>query len=135
MHDGQGGVMPVLKILGALLLLGLLAVAALVYDAGWNGGRLVATVLGRDRLMAQCLPAVRTSLAGRGFTPIDVELSEPISIALELGIFGRSRVMSGPFTFSDGPNGPRVDGQLVCHVRGTAVDVDVAVDGLPLRAA
>ena len=125
----------VMKVLVALLVLAILALGGAVYDAGWNGGRLMASLLGRDRLVAQCLPAVRTSLAGRGFTPTDVEVGDPVSIAVASGSFGRTRVLSGPFTFSDGPNGPRVDGRLVCHVHGRDVDVDVAVDSLPLRAA
>jgi hypothetical protein len=125
----------ILKAIGAVLLLAMLLVAGFVYDAGWNDGRMVATLLGRDRLVAQCLPAVRTRLADRGFSPTDVEVGEPVSIALASGSFGRSRILSGPFTFSDGPNGPRVDGRLVCRVQGAAIEVQVDVDGLPLRAA
>ena len=125
----------VLKAIGALVLLAMLAVAGFVYDAGWNDGRLVATLLGRDRIVAQCLPVVRSRLTDRGFSPTDIEVGDPVSIALASGSFGRSRVLSGPFTFSDGPNGPRVDGRLVCHVQGTQIDVQVDVDGLPLRAA
>lgn len=125
----------VLKVIAAMLLLAVIALAGFVYDAGWNHGRIMASLLGRDRLVARCLPAVRTSLTGRGFTPTDVEVGDPVSIAIASGSLGRSRVLSGPFTFSDGPNGPRVDGRLVCYVHGQDVDVDVAVDALPLRAA
>lgn len=125
----------VLKALGAVLLLAALVVAGFVYDAGWNDGRFVAGLLGRDRLVAQCLPAVRTRLADRGFSPTDIEVGGSVSIGIASGSFGSARVLSGPFTFSDGPNGPRVDGRLVCRVHGTETDVKVDVDGLPLRAA
>ena len=51
------------------------------------------------------------------------------------GGFGSSRLLSGPFTFTDGPNGQRIDGRLACHVQGKEIRVDVDVDGLPMRAA
>lgn len=127
--------MRVLKVIGAVLLCGVLLAAGFVYDAGWNDGRLVATLLGRDRLVAQCLPGVRTALTERGFTPTDVEVGAPVSIGFASGGFGSSRLLSGPFTFTDGPNGQRVDGRLACRVQGTEIRVDVEVDGLPMRAA
>lgn len=124
-----------LKVIGAVLCCGALLMAGFVYDVGWNHGRLFATLLGRDRLVAQCVPGVRTALTERGFTPTDIEVGAPVSIGFASGGFGSSRVLSGPFTFTDGPNGPRVDGRLACHVQGKEVRVEVDVDGLPLRAA
>lgn len=127
--------MRVLKVIGAVLLCGILLAAGFVYDAGWNDGRLVASLLGRDRLVAECMPGVRTALTQRGFTPTDVEVGAPVSIGFASGGFGSSRLLSGPFTFTDGPNGQRIDGRLACHVQGKEIRVDVDVDGLPMRAA
>lgn len=127
--------MVVLKVIVAVVVCVAFALAGFVYDAGWNSGRVLATLLGRDRLVAECLPGVRTALTERGFTPTDVEVGVPVSIGFASGGFATSRVLSGPFTFTDGPNGPRVDGRLACHVQGKEIRVDVDVDGRPMRAA
>lgn len=127
--------MVILKLIAAVALLGLLALGGLVADTVWNDGRVLSTLLGRDRLVAQCLPPLRDTLVQRGFSPTDVEVGTAVSIAVASGSFGRVRVLSGPFTFSDGPNGARVDGRLACRVSGAKTEVEVDVDGTPLRAA
>ncbi|MDX7953040.1 hypothetical protein P7D22_17910 [Lichenihabitans sp. Uapishka_5] len=124
-----------LKMIVALVLIAVLAVSGFVYDTMWNDGHWTGMLLGRDRLVAQCLPPLRASLTTRGFTPTDIEVGRSVSFAVASGSFGRVRVLSGPFTFSDGPNGARVDGRLACLIDGTRTDVEVEVDGTPLRAA
>ena len=127
--------MVVLRVLGAIVAAGAVAVAVLAADVVWNDGRLFYLAMGRDTLVDACTPPTREVLLGRGFSPMDLTIGARPSIAFASGALGRSRVLSAPFTFSDGADGPRVDGQLVCAVHGAAVQVTVEVDATPLRAA
>ena len=76
---------------------------------------------------------MKDSLAGKGFTPTDLTFDRRPSIAFAAGSLGAGRTLASPFTFTDGPDGPRVDGTAVCHVSGQTVTVTVDVDRLPLR--
>lgn len=127
--------MRLIRYLGAVAAVGCLAVAAFAADFVWNDGRLFYLAMGRDAMVGACTPPARDALAGRGFTPEDFTIGDRPSIAFAAGTLGRARVLTAPFTFSDGPDGPRVDGRLVCAVHGPSVQVDVQVDATPLRAA
>ncbi|MCW6508090.1 hypothetical protein [Lichenifustis flavocetrariae] len=123
------------KLFGAILLGGILLAAGFFGDMLWNDGRLFYAAVGRDRLVELCTPPAREDLISRGFSPTDLVFAPRPSIAFTSGPSGQSKTFSAPFTFSDGPNGQRVDGRLACSVSGKTVKVDVQVDSLPLRAA
>jgi hypothetical protein len=127
--------MVVFRIIAAAAVLALLVGAGLVADNNWNEGRLFYAAMGRDALVGLCVPPAQQVLERRGFTPLDFAVGQRPSIAFASGTLGRSRVLSAPFTFSDGPDGREIDGHLVCAVRGQAVEVTVDVDATPLRAA
>ena len=122
-----------LKLVGAAMVGALLLAALAVYDLGWNGSALFYRVVGRDSLVEACTRPLRENLVGRGFSPVDLDFGASPSIASASGPFGRSKTLSGSFTFSDGHNGPRVDGRIACTVSGPAVEVDVEVETLPRR--
>lgn len=127
--------MVVFRILSAAALVALLAGAGFVADNVWNEGRLFYAAVGRDTLVGLCVPPAQQVLERRGFTPMDLTVGQRPSIAFASGTHGRSRVLSAPFTFSDGPDGREIDGHLVCAVHGQSVEVTVDVDATPLRAA
>ena len=125
--------MIVLKLIGVAVLCAAAVLAVAVYDLGWNGGALSYRLLGRDTLIASCTPPLRADLVGRGFSPVDLEFGDAPSISSVAGLLGQSRRFSGSFTFFDGNGGPRIDGQLLCTVRGSAVNVELDLDQLPRR--
>lgn len=127
--------MVVVKLVGALLLVAVLACGTFVVDMMANDGRLFYAAVGRDRLVGLCTPPIREALVSRGFAPSDIAFGVHPSISLAAGSWGRSQVLAGVFNFTDGPMGPRVDGSASCTVQGSSVTVDVAVDHLPVRAA
>jgi hypothetical protein len=126
--------MIIFKIIGAAILLGVLLLAGFFADAVWNGSRIFYAAMGRDRLVSDCTPLTKESLIGKGFSPTDLSFGERPSISFTSGSFGQSKTLSDDFTFSDGPDGQRVDGGVVCTVVGKTVKVEVHVDSLPQRA-
>ena len=125
--------MIVLKVFGGVLLAALVLFGGFLADTGWNDSRLFHAAMGRDALETACAPPVRQSLVGKGFTPTDLTFSRRPSIAFAAGSLGSGKTLAGGFTFTDGPDGPRVDGTAVCRLSGRTVTVDVEVDSLPLR--
>lgn len=124
----------ILKLIGTAILLGIVVMAGFAADAFLNRSRLFYVAIGRDGLVHDCTPLTEESLIGKGFSPVDLMFSERPSIAFALGASGQVKTLSDGFSFSDGPDGQRVDGTLVCTVVGKDVKVDVQVDSLPLRA-
>ena len=123
----------VLKLIGAVALGLGVVLAIVVYDVGWNGGALFYRFAGRASLEAACTPPLRADLLGRGFSPVELVFGDTPSIASVAGSFGRSRSLAETFTFVDGDAGPRVDGRMLCTLRGNEVKVDLKLDELPRR--
>jgi hypothetical protein len=119
-------------IIGGLVLAAGLGAAAVLTDATFNDGRILSVLMGRDRLVAACLPELKKNLAQDGYEPTDIEIVPEPSIGLD---FGRSGKLAGRFTFADGPGESRIDGIMACLVVGPAVHVDFRATALPRRAA
>lgn len=124
--------MLILKLVGGLLLVGLLLLAGGLADVVFNDATLIYALMGRDRLLATCLPELARTLAERGFAPSDVQFGGKPSLGF---LSGRGGTLRDTFTFSDGPEGGRVDGTMACAVVGSSVRVEVRTMSLPRRAA
>jgi hypothetical protein len=121
-----------IKLAGAAVLVACLALGLVVWDLGWNGGALLARLSGRDALVRDCTPPLQRKLAQEGFTPVDLAFGDISAFGAVSGSFGRSRSLASAFTFTDGDDGPRIDGRFVCTV-GQTVTIQVEVDQLPRR--
>ena len=122
-----------LRVFGVALLLVLAGAAALVWDIGWNGGAMLSRLAGRDALVEACTPPLRRELTQRGFTPVDIAFGETSGFGVVSGSFGKRRSFESSFTFTDGQQGPRVDGEMLCSVEGSAISVELELDALPRR--
>lgn len=122
-----------LKLIGVAVLAAAVILGVAVWDLARNGGGLFLALAGRDSLVRDCTPVLTQNLIGRGFSPVDLAFGDSPAITSVGGSFGRARSLTGTFSFSDGDNGPRVDGRALCKVSGPSVDVDVEVDSLPRR--
>ena len=122
-----------LKLIGAAILAAVLLLGFAVWDLTRNGGSLILALAGRDTLVRDCTPVLQQNLIGRGFSPVDLAFGGSPTITSVGGSFGRVRSLAGTFTFSDGDNGPRVDGRALCRNNGTTIEVDVEVNELPRR--
>ena len=123
----------VLRLLGLAIFAIVLAGAGAIWDQGWNGGALLSRLAGRDALVQACTPPLRRELSRRGFTPLDIELGEASVVRFASGSFGRRRSLAGSFTFTDGQDGPRVDGRILCTVEGSAASIEIELDSAPRR--
>lgn len=123
------------KIIGFVVLLGFASLAGFVADLVWNDSRIFYLLAGRGALETACRPLTLESLAGRGFSPVDLTFGPHPSISFASGSAGSVKTLAGDITFSDGVDGQRIDGSVVCAVSGHTVKVDVNVDRLPQRAA
>ncbi len=97
-----------------------------------DGGRVLDAVTGRTSLEAMCLPELRKELAGRGFSPTDIEL---VPRGAAPSALWRPRSYAADFTFQDGPGATRVDGIMACILDASEVRVDVRTRGQPIRAS
>jgi hypothetical protein len=126
-----------MRLLLGLIGIALVAVAAIaasaVWDLGWNGGAMLSRLAGRDALVQACTSPLRRELTQRGFTPVDITFGDMSGFSVTSGTFGRARSLASSFTFTDGQQGPRVDGRLVCTLEGSAASVALEVDELPRR--
>ena len=121
------------RLIAAVVLGGILFVGGFVADAVWNRSGLLSAAVGRDALIEGCTPATRESLVGKGFSPTDLVFGDQPSIGVNYGAGQASRSLDAPITFSDGANGPVVNGHVACLVRGRSVTAEVDVDDLPRR--
>ena len=121
-------------LLGTVVLLASLASCGFVLDLVLNDGQIVYALAGRARLEGDCRPLIMERLVGKGFSPVDLTFASRPSLSFASGPNGMARTLRTDFTFSDGPDGQRVDGSLVCTISGHTIDVDVDVRSLPVRA-
>jgi hypothetical protein len=135
MDFGRNVLMLLRRGLSLIVVAAMIGAAGFAADALWNDSRLFYRFAGRDALEAACRPQMLDRLAGKGFSPTDLEFSPRPAISFAFGSQGRSRTFDDDFTFSDGPDGQRVDGVVACTVSGQSVTVDVSVDSLPVRAS
>lgn len=113
---------------------GLLAIAlagAGLVDRALNDGRLTGFVLGSDRLVAACTPALIKHLSDAGFSPQDIEVDRPSGLT---GVWGMRRTLEADFTFQDGAEETRIDGVMSCIVDPPEVRIVVRTSGRPVRA-
>ena len=118
----------------SLVVLGVLAVGlagAGLADRALNDGRLTGLVLGSDRLVAACTPALIKRLSDDGFSPQDIEFERPSGLT---GLWGLKRSLEADFTFQDGAEETRIDGVMTCVVDPTDVRIVVRTSGHPVRA-
>ena len=120
-----------LKMLAAMVAILVVAGLAVVGDVALDGGRLISALLGRDRLIAACSPALVDKLKGAGFQPGEVMFGDSPDIAVST-LTGRS--FRDTFTFTDGAAETRVDGIMACILSGTAVTVEFRTSRTPVRA-
>ena len=123
-----------LILMGAVVVLASLASCGFVLDLVLNDGQILYALAGRARLEGDCRPLTVERLIGKGFSPVDLTFAPRPSLSFASGSNGVTRTLLTDFTFSDGPDGQRVDGSLVCTVSGHTIDVDVDVRSLPIRA-
>lgn len=129
----MGIVTVLLKLIGGFVLVVAVVLGVGLWDLMANGGRIFYRLAGRDFLLQDCAPPLRANLIGKGFSPVDITFDEGPSIRFSASSFQRTRTLASAFSFSDGQDGPRVDGRLVCTVAGPTVQVEVDVDELPHR--
>ena len=122
-----------LKLIGGFVLLVVVVLGVGLWDVVANGSRLFYRMAGRDTLLQDCTPPLKVNLIGKGFSPLDITFDNGPSIRFATGSLRSSRTFADAFSFSDGQDGPRVDGRLVCTVAGPSVRVEVDVDQLPHR--
>lgn len=122
-----------LKLIGAAILVGIVCIGLFAYDLFWNGGALFYRFAGRDALVEACTPPLRENLIGKGFTPVDLAFGPTPALSTVSGPFGQTKSLADAFTFSDGHEGLRVDGRVLCRLSGRSVEVEVEVDSLPRR--
>lgn len=108
----------------------LAATVAGAMDYRFNDARLLYAALGRDGLVAACLPELERQLQRRGFSPLDVEVEPRPRVSLA---FGASRSLAADFTFQDGAAATRVDGRMECEVRRDGPHVDLRTSDRPVR--
>ncbi len=119
-----------LRLAGAGLLLVMGLAAAGLGDLVFDDGRLLYAAVGRDRLVAACLPELMHGLEARGFSPADVEFETRPRISVGLGPLAS---LGADFTFEDGAAATRIDGSMACVVGRSDVHVDFRTLAPPVR--
>ncbi|WP_131114324.1 hypothetical protein [Lichenihabitans psoromatis] len=119
------------KTLIGLVALAALVVLALVWDLAFNQQHVLKAVLGRDRVVQACSPALVTKLKAAGFDPVDLTFDDRPDLAFS-SLFAQN--LQGRFTFLDGTAGGRVDGVVACIATQDMVRVDFRTTVRPVRA-
>ena len=120
-----------LKILAVSTALLVLVMLLVLGDLVLNRRRVFYAMLGRDRLVEACMPALVAKLKASGFEPADVALGETPDITISTAT-GRS--FQDTFTFQDGAAQARVDGVLACLVKDGMTTVEFKTSVSPVRA-
>lgn len=112
----------------ALLVLAMLAV---IGDLVLNKRRLFYAMLGRDGVVAACMPVLTGKLRDAGFEPAELELGDTPDITISTAA---GKTLQDTFTFADGASATRVDGIVACALKGTQVTLEFRTLTTPTRA-